>query len=366
MDPRLKTLIDEINQQRLSDPSDAGIARRWCQLALELGQFDKVIRCANQFYLRATDPLVRLGWARLRAMTAFRGLSLEDALPAYALCLDHLCDLGDAGQLPQHQPAHATTIANQHSFVSGEAEQLLWKTCAALAAAGFPAFPYAGTLLGLERESRLLPFDKDIDLGIWLDHFEDCARWLESQGWQPIAQMLPFSGFKAFIDPGTQLTLDLVGLRRLSPDRGVLGGFFLEGRSSEYQSPRLFPWFGIEHHLSPEGLCWRIVQADEVLKSLYGDWRTPNPWWDGMVSDLCITENTLLWRCFAYDRLVARWADGQPERAWAYAHQILLKDAEDMRVVRAKNCLTQVLQQINPKALHWPPLSTRSVLESSF
>lgn len=363
MNAKLKAQIDAVNREHAANPLDAGVARRWCLLAHDLGQFDKVVRCAHQFYARADDPLEKLDWARISASALFSSLSLEDALHAYTNSLNLLCDLGEAGQLPQPKRPNARTVTSQQAFASGDAERLLWTTCAALAEAGFAAYPYAGTLLGLEREGKLLPYDKDIDLGIWIEQHEDCSHWLQRQGWQRVTQLLPFAYFHAFVDRRTQLTLDLVGMRRLSPEGGVLGGFFLPGRSAEYQSPRLFPWFEIERRTSSAGQCWYIREPETLLNALYGDWRTPNPWWDGMVSDLCITDNTLLWRCFAYGRLVARWSAGEPERAWAYAHQILLRDGDDETAGRAERCLTQILQRINPGALHWPPLSTRSVLE---
>lgn len=364
MDTKIVTQIDALNQQRTANPLDAGIASRWCKLAIDLGQYDKALVCATQFYNRSTQPLSRLRWQRMRALALFRSLALEDALAAYSDCLNLLCDVGDSGQLPRPQPARLRVQNNQVAFESGAAQELMWATCNAMAAVGYAAFPFAGTLLGLVREGQLLPFDKDIDLGIWVEQHASCSEWLQRQGWQRVTQMLPFAHFHALVDPRTQLTLDLVGLRRLSPAEGVLGGFFLPGRSEQYQSARLLPWFDIEQRPSPAGHCWHIQAPDTILQALYGDWRTPNPWWDGMVSNVCITANTLLWRCFGYNRLIARWAAGEPERAWAYAHQILLRDPADLGAGRAKQCLTTLLQRIHPAALQWPPVTTRSVLKA--
>ncbi len=338
---------------RSAHPHDPEIGRRWCVLAIQVGQYQRARRCAAEFYAGQTASIERAKWARLEGTAAFRGLELEDALSTFQLSLGHLCDMGDSGQWPRPKPPE--TKVQTSAFVDGVAEQLFWSTSVALARAGFAAFAFAGTLLGLEREGHLLAFDKDIDLGIWTEDFNACCEWLQQQGWKKISGGLPYRDFCALMHPASQVTLDLVGLQRLPSERRVVGGFLLDGYGPEYQSVRAFPWFDLELRATPAGDVWSIQQADVVLSALYGAWRTPNPWWDGMVSDLCMTELTLLWRCYSYDRLLLRWMSGEPERAWAYAHQILLKDAADAGVVRAKQCLGRLLAKVNPGALTWPP-----------
>lgn len=358
LDAALIALIEDLNRQRAASPHDAVVARQWSSLALRMGQYQKVRRCAARFYTQETDPIRLAEWSRLGGQAAFRQIKLDEALAAFAVSLMHLTEIGGRGQLPA-----ATPQANKDNhFKSEAAEQLLWTTSAALARNGLAVFPFAGTLLGLVRNGQLLPFDKDIDLGIWCEDFDDCCHWLASQGWQPIPGLPPYTTFRAFLDPPSGLTLDIMSFLRMPAELNIIGGFQLEGYSQHYQSWRHYPWFELEKRRSPAGDVWCIKDPEAILEAIYGDWRRPNPWWDGMISSLAMTEFTLLIRCYAYDRLLMRWLSGQPERAWAYAHQILLKDPKDFPAIRAKQCLGKVLDSINPDALNWPPTSTRTVL----
>lgn len=356
MDAALIALIDDLNRQRAAKPEDPVIARRWCSLAVKMGQYKKARLCIARFYTQETDPLRLADWSRLGGQAAFRELRLEEALTAFTVCLMHLSEISDGGQVPALPPQ----AGKENPFASGVAEALLWRTTAALAQAGFKAFPFAGTLLGLVREGKLLAADKDIDLGVWMEDYDACGAWLEAEGWIAVRNVPPYKAFRSFAHPATQLTLDLSGFQAMPEEHAVLGGFELEGYPPQYQNLRTFPWFELEPRKSPAGDLWFIKEPERVLAALYGDWRTPNPWWDGMVSDLCNNEFTLLVRCYAYDRLVARWMDGQLERAWAYAHQIHLQDATDFPALRAKKSLGKILGAISPRALNWPPTLPRA------
>lgn len=286
-------------------------------------------------------------------------LKLEDALAAFTVSLGHLCDLCERGQIPARIAVPPTPAA----FSNGQAEELMWRTCAALTQAGFQAFPYAGTLLGLVREGHLLVGDKDIDLAIWEEDFVACCDWLQARGWKAARGGLPYKAFRAFLDPASGLTLDIEGVYRAADGQSVLIGFELEGYPPQYQSRRKYPLIDLALRASSAGEVWFVQQPEGHLAALYGDWRTPNPWWDSTISSLGMNEVTLLVRCYAYDRMLSRWSNGELERAWAYAHQILLKDGADLTALRVKKCLGAVLSRINPGALHWPPDSTRSYAE---
>ena len=355
MNPEHLAEIDDLNLQRAAHPLDPVIARRWCNMAFQLGQAHKVKSYAAQFYAAETKPLRQSEWARLAGQAALCGLKLEDALASFTVSLGHLCEMGEVGRVPVPNPGQNVIQA----FGSGQAEELLWTTGASLAQAGFTAFPFAGTLLGLVREGRLLEFDKDIDLGLWIEDFKSCCNWLSSHGWIRIRAVPPYKDFAAFMDPRSNLTLDICGFKRIPSELAVEGGFHLEGYPQQYQSTRRFPWIELQARPTPAGDVWFIREPEPILAALYGDWLTPNPWWDGMISSHAMSEFTLLVRCYAYDRLLFRWSSGQIDRAWAYAHQIALKDSTDFVSIRAKKCLGQILAKINPDALIWPPKSTQ-------
>lgn len=56
-------------------------------------------------------------------------------------------------------------------FNSTTAQVRLWQVLAQLANSNIHAFATSGTLLGLVREGHLLPFDKDLDIGLPLPKY---------------------------------------------------------------------------------------------------------------------------------------------------------------------------------------------------
>jgi len=343
--------ISTLNRQRKETPDNPEVAHRWCMLALQLGQPGKVLPYAARLYREATDPMLRIQWARLVGMANFRLLKLEDTASAFSVCIALLIEQAEAGFIPPSIPI--PSFNNQ--FASGEAELLLWETSAKLAELDLPAFPISGTLLGLERDGRLLPFDKDIDLAIWTPHFSACCSSLNLLGWQPISNQLPFETFKGFKHLESGITLDVYGIVRDSNNHRQRMGYTLNEYPSEYQSIRSFRWQDLILKDSPAGKVWYLNHPHDFLEDLYGDWRIPNPWWDSTISSKCIDKYTLLVRCFGYDRLLKRWISGQMSRAWGFAYQIALQDPSDRLILRALSILAIIAEKIRPGSIGWPP-----------
>lgn len=349
--PSLQEALADLNRQRKINPDDPAIAYRWCSLALNLGQASKVLPYAARLYREAKAPAQRITWSCMVGNAHFRLLNLEDASSAFTVSLALLIDQAEQGQIPPLRPARKTASA----FASGAAETLLWQTAAALLEAGVPAFPYAGTLLGIEREGRLLPFDKDMDLGLWREQLEAGFQTLPSLGWDALPFQLHFDNLQGFRHRQTGLVLDLCGFTRDEMTHTLKGGFLRAGKPASHQSARTYAWQELITRDSPAGPIAYLSDPHAMLESLYGDWRTPNPWWDGMVSCPGIDEYTLLVRCFGYNRLLHRWLWGELPRAWAYAHQIVLADPADGLMMRARAVLEQIAERIAPGTLGWPP-----------
>ena len=83
----------------------------------------------------------------------------------------------------------------------GKAEKLLWTTCAELARLGIPAFPFAGTLLGLVRNGCLLDFDKDLDIAVWMESWDACCSALEEAGWARSPMRIEYSNYRDYVHP---------------------------------------------------------------------------------------------------------------------------------------------------------------------
>ncbi|MGV3572441.1 MAG: hypothetical protein ACO1PB_17710 [Ramlibacter sp.] len=190
------------------------------------------------------------------------------------------------------------------------AERLLWQLLARLKAEGCHVFPYAGTLLGLERDGHLLPSDKDVDLAVWLEDFSLAGRLLQDFGLQRATDVPPFDNMGTWVEPASRLSVDLFGLLRDPVRERVQGGAWLYGRPPEWQRVLVLPWWGLAERPGPAGPVWWPDPADAMLRGFYGDWQTPRPEWDTRVSNRSVHDLNLSWHCWALQSLCDRWLTG--------------------------------------------------------
>ncbi len=334
-------------------PESSDVAQLWCAMMMRVERPSEVLPYALQIYKLVENDLQKARWAQMIGTACFQSLDLEAACDYYRTALNHLMVLTKSGKVPANLKSRVIKESSDNIFLSGRAEQLLWETCAALATDGIPAFPFAGTLLGIVRHGHLLPFDKDLDIAVWMESWSDCCELLEKMGWQRTPMSFNYSNYRDYVHPEIGITLDLCGLRLDKTDR-IIGGFSLPGYPDEYQRISIFPKFDL---ITKETLCgtvWFPNLPETILTAFYGDWRTPNPYWDTVVSAVNLEKFTLLIRCFAYYRLIQRWLSGDLARAWSYAHQIVLKDPDDVISLRSRQWLERALTRLNQAIPEWP------------
>ncbi len=201
-------------------------------------------------------------------------------------------------------------------------ETLLWQTLAQLAQAGVRACPMSGTLLGLQRDGQLLPFDKDMDVVL---PFEDMARashCLQDHGWLVDVNLMRLCNPLAFRHPASGNILDLCGVRLESESGSLLGGIWQTDMPWEWQRITCYPAFAVHQEQREFGAVWALDQPHAWLDALYGDWRTPDPGFDTVISARNLRGFALLTQCFGYARLNGLWQSGRLQRAQSMAQQI--------------------------------------------
>ena len=237
--------------------------------------------------------------------------------------LDALAEVTRAGFLPKQERA-------AQPWDEPQVRALVWQLLAAFKTADCHVFPYAGTLLGLQRDARLLADDKDADLGVWLEDYSLAGRLLLQWGLQRATDVPPFANMSTYVDPRNGTSVDLFGLRRDPVRERVEGGAWLYGKPPSHQRLLLLPWFDLVAQESPAGAVWWPEQADRVLAALYGpDWRVPQPEWDSLVSNLSLHEINLNWRCWALKNLCQSWLGGDLGRTRRLLAQITGRAGED-------------------------------------
>jgi hypothetical protein len=249
-----------------------------------------------------------------------------EAMHAHLLrTVDALAAVTRAGFVPRQDRAAAP-------WDEATARGLVFDLLARLKSADCHVFPYAGTLLGLERDGQLLPDDKDADLAVWLEDFSLAARVLQGLGLQRATDVPPFGNMATFVAPRDGTSVDLFGLRRDPGGRHIEGGVWLYGKPASHQRVLLLPWLDLVGRTTPAGSAWWPADADLLLRTLYGDWRTPQREWDSLVSNRSLQAVNLNWHCFALKNLVQAWLTGDLPRTGRLLDQILARCGEDPRM----------------------------------
>lgn len=241
------------------------------------------------------------------------------------LVLDALAEVTRAGFVPRQQRHEAP-------WDEARSTHLVWDLLVRFRAADCHVFAYAGTLLGLERDGRLLPGDKDADFAVWLEDYALAGRLLQQWGLQRATDTPPFANMATFVDAGSGCSVDLFGLRRDPLRERTEGGVWLYGKPPSHQRLVLLPWFELETRSSPAGNVWWPSAPDLVLTAMYGDWRTRRAEWDSLVSNPSIQETNLNWRCWALKGLCQCWLTGDLARTRRLVDQILARTPHDAQL----------------------------------
>ncbi len=333
-------------------PLSQDVARLWCSLAMRAGRTADVPAYAAKIYAHVQGDFHKAQWAQIMGTANFLLLDLSGAHAHFTYALNHLMALAKSGKIPPQKAQAKGLQSDENLFASGEAENLLWKTCAELAKLNIPAFPFAGTLLGLVRNGCLLDFDKDLDIAVRMESWDACCNALEQAGWVRSPMRIEYANYRDYVLPELGITLDVCGLQ--ARGKQIVGGFSLPGYPDDYQRVSVFPKFDLIQRSSEYGQVWFPRQPEKILTAFYGDWRTPNPIWDTVISARNLEKFTLLVRCYAYHRLVQRWLSGDLAKAWCYAHQIALKDPDDVLALRSRQWMERAMMRLNREIPVWP------------
>jgi tetratricopeptide (TPR) repeat protein len=232
-----------------------------------------------------------------------------------------------------------TKPINQH-FDQAENEQLLWTTLVALAQAGVHAFPTLGTLLGLEREGKLLSFDKDLDVGLPFSEMELACACLRQLGWHEPSTHIRFINPRSFTHTPSGVVLDLCGFGLEEGSQNVVYGFWQEDLPWEQQRVIVFPNnFKLQQSQSKAGMVWAIAYPDDFLTALYGDWRTPDPDFNTICCAKNLRAYTDMVQMYTLNHLRQTWSQSQFKKALRLANQHLFYCPEDVLIQEIKHIL---------------------------
>lgn len=294
----------------------------------------------------------------------------ECALALAPTCAPFLVDIGALclrrGQLPLamthlrralelrlYQTSQQAEPVVRPAFDTPAHEALLWQTLAELAHAGVHAFAHAGTLLGLEREGRLLPFDKDLDLGLPYAERGVAHACLLASGWKEDIPIFGLINPRSYQHIETGLALDLCFFRVEESTGKTISGFWLDQIPQHWNRITEYPTLNLVRQKRPSGWVWALAEPHPWLQALYNDWRTPDPDFDTTISAYNQRGFSLLTQCFALLRIFYHWHRGDLKKALATTRHSL-RQLPDDTLLQQVHLHLQAAMQPTPKAIAEP------------
>lgn len=239
-----------------------------------------------------------------------------EVIPALQLSLNKLA----VAHIEEKAESQAIAIMSQKA-----ATNLLLQTLNQLHSAGVQGYAHAGSLLGLIREGRVLPFDKDLDIGLMQNQLSAAHNTLLQHGWVHGNTGLTFQNMPSYKHKASGVTLDLCGKRRDEYGQ-LLGGFVLnENLSSEWRRDTLYPdSFELEEIETEYGGIWQVTNPEAWLENIYGpEWRTPDKGFDTVIAANNLQGFSKLTEWFAYSKVIRSWSYGHFGKAYSLCEQVI-------------------------------------------
>lgn len=228
------------------------------------------------------------------------------------------------------------------SFNLPENQALLWQALVHLSESGIHAFATAGTLLGLTREGALLPYDKDLDIGVPYGELDKACHCLTTLGWKEAKDSFGLINPRAFVHTKLKLSLDLCGYL-VEKDTGItIGGLWRKDLSMEENRVTEFPTLTLKKAISPKGQIWHLENADAFLTALYGDWKTPDPDFYTVTGAPNLRGFSTLTHCYALYKIYQHWENNQLNKAQRITLDTLKHRPDDPLILEL---LTRLKQQ---------------------
>ncbi|NIB42087.1 hypothetical protein HBA55_20950 [Pseudomaricurvus alkylphenolicus] len=295
---------------------------------------------ANQWALKALElaPGHPVGLFTLAKVSKCRGL-LPRANNLMRECLSKLLE----------SPPKASQRAAQRNAINIKlAEDLLWKTLSQLESAGVHAFAHAGTLLGLEREGHLLPYDKDMDIGLPFEEIPAALELLTRNGWMELDASYGLVNPRALFHRETGHYLDLCGFQVESGNSVTIGGFWCANIPSKWNRITEFPALQLQRVSKEVGDVWYVAEPAKWLEAMYGDWRTPDPEFDTVVTARNLRGFSPLTQYYTLMKIIKYWWDGRINKALSLCEVFLRHLPKDELLLQIRGTLRALVREQQP------------------
>lgn len=300
-------------------PDDETLQVHYIQALLQDERYDTAQTYLAQYQQNAPD---NPHFLQLAGEVHRRDGKLPEAVTYYRQGLEKLMELPF--------PRDASQADAESTFAVERHEDTLWEVLAQLKAAGIEAFPAFGTLLGLTRDGQLLPFDKDVDLGLPHTQVETALACLEEHGWKEVGNSFGMSNPRAISNPKKGLAIDLCAFYDVPQHQVAVGGFVMPNIPWKWNYMLRFPRVQLKATQRPHGEVWEPENAEAIVEAIYGEgWRYPDPYFATFGGEPNLMGFSWLTQCYAYIRLYKYWGKGSFRKMDALLYHMLRHQPED-------------------------------------
>ncbi|WP_016957659.1 LicD family protein [Catenovulum agarivorans] len=274
-------------------PNSLAAIRHLTEAALNLGTSQQVIphiHTCMQYH--PTSILLH----QLLGVVYQQNKQLPQAIEYYRAALNLLLTT-------QFKPSKPAPKAN---FDQSLYEATLWQTLHLFRQNNLRSFATSGTLLGLTRDKCLLPFDKDIDIGIDWGHMPQAIELLKQNGWHEHKGSYDLINPRCFIH-ANGVILDLCGYGVEQTSGQTISGLWMSGIPFEWNRVTVYPKIDLVDKQTEFGTVWHPEKPEEILQALYGEWQIKDANFDTIICAKNLRAFTLLTQCFAYSRICVLW-----------------------------------------------------------
>jgi len=236
------------------------------------------------------------------------------------------------------------------SFDVERHEDTLWGVLSQLRVAGVHAFTFAGTLLGLTRDGKLLPFDKDVDIGVPYNEMQAAAACMLANGWREINNSFGLLSPRAFTHPTKGLAIDMFAFFYDEKTNSTQTGFVMRNVPFEWNYLLAFSALELETTDSPHGLVWNLKHREKFLETQYGPgWRYPDPQFASFAGEYNLIDFSYLTQCYAYIRLFKNWQSGSFLKMRVLLQNMLYHKPQDELLLRAQVVVDKHLKKVRDR-----------------
>lgn len=243
-------------------------------------------------------------------------------------------------QIRKPLPTHET-VKNKEEFDKPETEQLMWETLEVLAKNGIHAFPAFGTLLGLEREGGLLPFDKDLDFGIPFSEMDRACKILTRHGWGEVSKSYGLVNPRAFYNKEVKVSVDLFGMTVERTSGIVISGVWKNNIPKNWNLIAEYPDIDlVKYEYNPGRYIWKLKSPADFLTAAYGNWKVPDKNFESLVSSKNIRSFSLMVQCYAFSKVLNSLKKGNYQKLESLLASLMQRMDKDPLLDKL-TCLTK-------------------------